>query len=305
MKALNSHAAIVIALAPSPTGGWFFAARVGGRVTYGPLAARWDRAPQLRDLDDQHRDLGPVRDVIVAAPPWLDLDDLRVELRRVPALMFVRVHIYEMADSDIAAALGIEGPGGAAELGGVLDVEDVRRALGEHLPGIELAVVENGVVFAVAMTVAGEQAHRRWEGRFGRIAVSGLAPADTTVRTHPTEPRREPTRYPPRPARQAARRHGERSFVTLADIAEILGIDRTTAYRLAERCDIATHRVGRQIRVRREDLDAYLSRQREASSEERALTARGKLVALPSVTAITDDHQRARAAARKLGWDPE
>lgn len=99
-------------------------------------------------------------------------------------------------------------------------------------------------------------------------------------------------RDPPRPAPAA---------LSLAQVAALLGVDRTTAYRLAECKEFASFRVGRQIRVHRTDLEAYLSRTRRPSAEETAMRARGNLIILPRVSLVDDDEDRGHRLADELG----
>jgi excisionase family DNA binding protein len=93
-----------------------------------------------------------------------------------------------------------------------------------------------------------------------------------------------------------------RPYLTLAEVAGILGIDRTTVYRMAGRREFPVYPVGRQLRVLRTDLVGYLARQRRASGEERALGARSKVVALPRPVLDPDDEeQKGHRLADELG----
>jgi excisionase family DNA binding protein len=84
-------------------------------------------------------------------------------------------------------------------------------------------------------------------------------------------------------------------------VSEALGIDRTTAYRMAAAGEFPSYRVGRQIRVRTKDLEAYLAGHRAPSAEENALIARGRVLALPRATLSPDDEERGHQLADELG----
>ena len=47
-------------------------------------------------------------------------------------------------------------------------------------------------------------------------------------------------------------------FLTVEQIADQLAVSRMTIYRLVERGELPAHRIGRSIRVREKDFDAYL-----------------------------------------------
>jgi excisionase family DNA binding protein len=47
------------------------------------------------------------------------------------------------------------------------------------------------------------------------------------------------------------------------EVAHILGIDRSTLYRLMRDDDLPAVRVGKRLRFRAEDIEAYLERRRE------------------------------------------
>ena len=59
----------------------------------------------------------------------------------------------------------------------------------------------------------------------------------------------------------AVERHDSGSLpalLTIDEVAEFLRISKTSVYRLVERRDLPFCRVGRTLRFRREDLEAYL-----------------------------------------------
>lgn len=51
-------------------------------------------------------------------------------------------------------------------------------------------------------------------------------------------------------------------WLSTPQAAAELGVTPATVYRLINNGDLAAHRIGRVIRIRGEDLDAYLSRTR-------------------------------------------
>lgn len=105
------------------------------------------------------------------------------------------------------------------------------------------------------------------------------------------------------PGRCSRRPHPqpERPFLTLREVSQTLGIDRSTVYRLISRGDIASHRVGRQIRVLRLDLEAFLSTRRSGTTEERALRTRGKITSLRPPKILEDEEGRLLRRARETG----
>ena len=54
--------------------------------------------------------------------------------------------------------------------------------------------------------------------------------------------------------------------LTIDETASILGVERSTIYRLLRAGDLESVRVGQRQRIRPEDLDAYLERNREAAT---------------------------------------
>lgn len=55
-------------------------------------------------------------------------------------------------------------------------------------------------------------------------------------------------------------------WLTIPEVALRLRVSRMTAYRIAERGELTTYRVGRQLRVRPADLDAYLASARNETA---------------------------------------
>ncbi len=54
--------------------------------------------------------------------------------------------------------------------------------------------------------------------------------------------------------------------LTINEAARVLGVERSTIYRLLRASDLEAVRVGKRRRFRPEDLDAYLERGRDESS---------------------------------------
>ena len=50
------------------------------------------------------------------------------------------------------------------------------------------------------------------------------------------------------------------SLLTIAELAQLLGIGRTTVYRLVKTGELRAVRVGERLRFRPEDVNAYLER---------------------------------------------
>lgn len=58
------------------------------------------------------------------------------------------------------------------------------------------------------------------------------------------------------------RSESARQFLTADEVGRELGIATTSVYDRLSRGDLAYHRVGRLVRVRRHDLDAFIARTR-------------------------------------------
>lgn len=48
------------------------------------------------------------------------------------------------------------------------------------------------------------------------------------------------------------------ALMTMHDAAELLSVSAMTVRRLISRGELRSHRVGRQVRIRRDDLQAYI-----------------------------------------------
>jgi excisionase family DNA binding protein len=55
----------------------------------------------------------------------------------------------------------------------------------------------------------------------------------------------------------------DKTFLTVAELADLLSVNRNTVYRLVERGDIPCHHIGRAKRFSRDDVNDFLSRVRE------------------------------------------
>lgn len=49
------------------------------------------------------------------------------------------------------------------------------------------------------------------------------------------------------------------SLMTVAEVAEVLRVSRMTVYRLIKAGELAALRVGKNYRIRRQDLESYLA----------------------------------------------
>ena len=61
------------------------------------------------------------------------------------------------------------------------------------------------------------------------------------------------------------RQENEQEFISLNELQEILGIGRTKAYDLVTSGDLPAVRIGRSIRISKQDLTDWLERQRYQS----------------------------------------
>jgi excisionase family DNA binding protein len=57
----------------------------------------------------------------------------------------------------------------------------------------------------------------------------------------------------------ASDRVGRAPLLTVAEVADLLRVSNMTVYRLIKAGDLAAIRVGKNYRIRRDDLDAYLN----------------------------------------------
>jgi excisionase family DNA binding protein len=62
-----------------------------------------------------------------------------------------------------------------------------------------------------------------------------------------------------------------REWISLREMQQILGIGKTKAYELVAAGDIPSVRIGRSIRVSRQDLEHWLEEQRYPSTVESSL----------------------------------
>ena len=54
----------------------------------------------------------------------------------------------------------------------------------------------------------------------------------------------------------------QHDILTLQELAELLRVSRTTAYRLVESRAISFHKIGRHLRFRRPDVEAFIQQHR-------------------------------------------
>ncbi len=62
--------------------------------------------------------------------------------------------------------------------------------------------------------------------------------------------------------KEGMRQENEQAFISLNELQEILGIGRTKAYDLVTSGDLPAVRIGRVIRIDKQDLTDWLERQR-------------------------------------------
>jgi excisionase family DNA binding protein len=61
----------------------------------------------------------------------------------------------------------------------------------------------------------------------------------------------------------------DKEWLTLAEVQRVLGLGRTKAYQLVGTGEIPAVRIGRVIRVNREELESWLQTQRVVKTDER------------------------------------
>jgi len=66
-----------------------------------------------------------------------------------------------------------------------------------------------------------------------------------------------------------ARTAAEKEWLSLKDVQQLLGIGRTKAYELVVAGEIPAVRIGRVLRVSRQQLKAWLETQRVVETDER------------------------------------
>jgi excisionase family DNA binding protein len=59
----------------------------------------------------------------------------------------------------------------------------------------------------------------------------------------------------------------KKEFMTVAELADLLGVNRNTIYRLVQRGELPCHHIGRAKRFSREDVNAFLARVRGVRTE--------------------------------------
>jgi excisionase family DNA binding protein len=69
------------------------------------------------------------------------------------------------------------------------------------------------------------------------------------------------------------KKYMETNLLTPADVAEILRVSKAKAYALLKRGEIPSVRIGKPVRVRREDLEEYINDKAGSSTPHSAETA--------------------------------
>lgn len=171
MASPTTASAQLVAVARGPDGTWHFAYQNAAHLAYGPLGLDDVGLPRLRDLAAHlpGRIFGTT--LVVTVPVTTGA---RLEQYITSSSLFAgaRIHVYPVGAADIAAALGLRAPGDVEPANTTPSVEDLRRALIERLPAIGTTAMEGGALTAVAMMVAGVEAHKAWLARFGHQALS-------------------------------------------------------------------------------------------------------------------------------------
>jgi excisionase family DNA binding protein len=67
---------------------------------------------------------------------------------------------------------------------------------------------------------------------------------------------------PAKKGKEGMRQENEQEFISLNELQEILSIGRTTAYGLVSSGELPAVRIGRIIRISRQDLTDWLERQK-------------------------------------------
>lgn len=131
-------------------------------------------------------------------------------------------------------------------------------------------------------------------------------PVEEEQRVAPPPPAADPPPHEEKPPARPAKKRKPRAdvatrpFLTIPEVADLLGVDPATVYRLIGEGAIASHRIGRQIRILKEDFEAYLASRREAPKDARGRSIRTPPI-LPRLPGHLDDEERGLALARKAG----
>lgn len=59
----------------------------------------------------------------------------------------------------------------------------------------------------------------------------------------------------------------DREFYTVKELAELFRVTPLTIYRLANRGEIASYKIGRATRIRKRDVEAFLGRSRISTAD--------------------------------------
>ena len=76
--------------------------------------------------------------------------------------------------------------------------------------------------------------------------------------------------YHPHPSREAEnpREQMSTTAMTVQDVAAYLNVDPKTVYRMVKRGDLPGFKVGGSWRFRREDIDEWIAKQKEAAAKQ-------------------------------------
>ena len=94
----------------------------------------------------------------------------------------------------------------------------------------------------------------------------------------------------------------EQEWLSVADVAGVLGLNEQTIRNMIDRGDLSAYHVGRRVRIRRSDLDEFVSREpvmpRVTASEPAAERSPAELAARDRLTSASRSVGRAAKAKR-------
>ena len=128
----------------------------------------------------------------------------------------------------------------------------------------------------------------------GRLSAARPNPHDQTLGA--TRPATKASRSGPR--RPASSSEGASTLVCIRDAAHALGVSVSTVRRLVRDRELAVTRIGRQLRIRSEEVAALVTRNETTTVHREAVQRRAKVVALRDPDAPDDAD---RELARRLG----
>lgn len=234
-----------------------------------------DLQPVLDLLDgDERAEQGRL---VVVVPRFEDRDDQDCFASHVRCSLSspIRAEMVELADGEVATLLGMQ-----HDAASPLDHADVRRVAEQDL-GLRLPEdLDDGAVRALAWLVAGKREVARREAAVRVVVAPASSPpvnAEAETKSYAHDAGLPPSPSPPAPkaAAPAAGAH-----LTVEQVASRLAVSVQTVRRLIDSAQLAVVRVGRQFRVRLEDVDAVVAQARQPTSHEIAVENRNRIHAL-------------------------